>query len=536
MTSRPRIEAFKIDPYGFDLVPSSPLRDWMDAFPDRHPYRCLPLAIANAHGWDVLCPATIDVTWNGGPTVKDLTVEAVGAMPANLNIDHFARSNFSRGIVTLHTSYLFRTPPDWNILVSGPFNRPKANAYPLTGIIESDWLPYPFTMNWQIVSPGTVRFEKGEPFCTVMPVPKHYIEDWDMVVHEMRDDPVLAAEQQTFRESRDGFMKKLNAGDPATVKQGWQRHYFVGRHPDGTRGGEHSNKLRVEEPSYGGGTRPLYAKDKPSSEEAANLLASWTTTTAAAEQTPAPEVAAVTEAPALWRETSVLNHIDSSQNTLNAEGRKRLNNGVFTPSKNTIDIPGSIDPAALDFVFDPDFLSPEECKILSAASRELSSLQLVDGIKEDYWSGRILDYPDILRERPEAARIIVETQRRITERLEQFYELTAPVYADFVHMIQWREGMFLTPHADRVNPDGSPHGMPWRDFASIVYLNDDYDGGAFYFTALDMLIKPKAGTLVAFTGGFHHEHGVTTITKGTRITLPAFYTFDERRKDKRVYP
>ena len=535
MTSRPRIEAFKIDPYTFELVPSSPLRDWMDAFPDRHPYRCLPLSIANAHGWDVLCPAAIDVTWNGGPKVEDLTIELLGPMPGNLNIEHFARSNFSRGIVTLHTSFLFRTPPDWNILVSGPFNRPKQNAYPLTGIIESDWLPYPFTMNWQIMSPGMVRFEKGEPFCTILPIPKHYIEDWEMVVHEAADDPVLAAEQQTFRESRDGFLKKVRAGDEAAKKQGWQRHYFLGRHPDGTQGGEHSNKLRVEEPVYGGGSRPLYAKERPSSEEAARLLFRNSEAPAPVEQ-PATAAAADVEPPSSpWKETSVLDHIDQAQSPLNVEGRKRMNNGVFTPSLNTLDIPGPIDPTALDFIYQPNFMSAEECRILSATSRELSKLQLTENVPDDYWSGRILDYPDILRERPESARIIVETQRRITQRLEEFYELTAPVYADFVHMIQWREGMFLTPHADRVNPDGVPHGMPWRDFASIVYLNDDYDGGAFYFTALDMLIRPKAGTLVAFTGGFHHEHGVTTITKGTRITLPAFYTFDARRKDKRVY-
>ena len=532
MSSRPRIEAFKVHEYAFDLVPSSPLRDWMDAFPDRHAYRCLPLSIANAHGWDVLCPVSIDVTWNGGPTVKDLTIEALEPMPGNMVLDHYARSNFSRGIVTLHTSYLFRTPPDWSILVSGPFNRSKANANALTGIIESDWLPYPFTMNWQIMSPGTVRFEKGEPFCTVMPIPKHYIEGWDMVVHEASDDPVLAAEQQTFRESRDRFMEKMNSGDAAALKQGWQRHYFLGRHPDGTKSDSHSNKLRVAEPISGKGTRPIYAKDKPSSEEAARVLAGQSGAQVASVQTAMPSESAAPP----WRPTSVLNHIDQSQSMRNEEGRKRLRDGILKRSVSTLDVPGPFDPSGFDFLYVPDFLSPEECRLLSDTSRDLSSLQLVEGVPVDYWSGRILDYPDILRERPEAARIMVETQKRITKRIEEFYELTAPVYADFVHMIQWREGMFLNPHADRANPDGSRHGMPWRDFASVVYLNDDYEGGAFYFTALDMVIQPKAGTLVAFTGGFHHEHGVLAITKGTRITLPAFYTFDATRKDYRVYP
>jgi len=435
----------------------------------------------------------------------------------------------------MHTSFLFRTPPGWNIFVSGPFNRPKQNAYPLTGIIETDWLPYPFTMNWQIMSPGTVRFEKGEPFCTIMPIPKHYIEGWDMVMHQMTDDPVLQAEQETFRQSRDDFMKRVAAGDTAAVKQGWQRHYFVGRHPDGSKGGAHVNKLRTAEPVSAAGTRPLYAKTEATSGEATRLLVQAAAKAVFEKAAPPDETPEITPS-VPWKPTSVLTDIDNAQTTLNEEGRKRLREGVLTRSPNTLELPGSFELAALDFLCVPNFLSPEECRIVADASRALSSLQKIEGVKDAYWSGRILDYPDILRERPEAARIMVETERRVAKRIEEFYELTAPVYADFVHLVQWREGMFLSPHADRANPDGSPHGMPWRDFASIVYLNDDYEGGEFYLTALDMVLKPAAGMLVAFTGGFHHEHGVLTIGKGTRITLPAFYTFDESRKDKRVYP
>ena len=36
---------------------------------------------------------------------------------------------------------------------------------PLVGLIETDWLPFPFTMNWVFTRPGRVRLEKGEPFC-----------------------------------------------------------------------------------------------------------------------------------------------------------------------------------------------------------------------------------------------------------------------------------------------------------------------------------------------------------------------------------
>ena len=56
-------------------------------------------------------------------------------------------------------------------MVQGPINRPKDGIAALSGIIETDWSPYSFTMNWMFTRPGTpVRFEKGEPYCHIFPV------------------------------------------------------------------------------------------------------------------------------------------------------------------------------------------------------------------------------------------------------------------------------------------------------------------------------------------------------------------------------
>src|SRR5437016_13852970 len=85
------------------IVPARASRAWMDAFPDRHAYRCLPLSIANSHGWDILCPAPLEIEWNGGPAIEDLTVRALQPLPDGRPVVDFCRSNFSRGIVTFHT-------------------------------------------------------------------------------------------------------------------------------------------------------------------------------------------------------------------------------------------------------------------------------------------------------------------------------------------------------------------------------------------------------------------------------------------------
>ena len=80
---------------------------------------------------------------------------------------------------------------------------------------------------------------------------------------------------------------------------------------------------------------------------------------------------------------------------------------------------------------------------------------------------------------------------RARARLESFYKLTAPIYADLLQLVHWPVGMSMPPHADNAYPDGTPHEMGYRDFGAVAYLNDDFEGGELYFTALDIVIKPR---------------------------------------------
>ena len=147
-----------------EIVPGRPQRAWMDHFADRHPYRCLPLTMANTTGWEILCPVGFTATWDGGAHQNCITFRSDHPHPG---FDDFVKSHFSRGTITFHTGYLFRTPPGWSIWTMGPPNHIKDGVQPLAGLVETDWLPFPFTMNWKFTRPGKVRFEKGEPFCFI---------------------------------------------------------------------------------------------------------------------------------------------------------------------------------------------------------------------------------------------------------------------------------------------------------------------------------------------------------------------------------
>lgn len=236
-----------------------------------------------------------------------------------------------------------------------------------------------------------------------------------------------------------------------------------------------------------------------------------------------------------WAPDSRMAAIDLRQTQANLVGRKRVVDGVLTPSAATAPITPA-EYGAQDFIIVPDFLTAKECERLTTMFDRLHGLVKHRRIGIDFWEGRIVYMGDVAEHDASAATIMGNFQKRATAMLGEFYALTRPLWTDTVQLNIWEQGSCLPPHTDNSNPDGSPHSTPWRDFSSIVYLNDDYEGGELYFTAQDRVLKPRRGMLVAFSAGYHHEHGVLKVTRGRRITMPAFYTFDKRKADQHIYP
>lgn len=493
--------------------PARAKRQWMDDFPDRHAYRCLPLSIANAFGWEVLCPAPIEISWNGGMTVDDIEVKALKPLAAGAPVEHFCRSNFSRGIITFHLDYVIETQPGWGTLATGPFNDPKPTAAPLTGVIETDWLRYPFTMNWQLLQTGVTRFEEGEPFCFFLPVAKNVLPETELHIHRLADDADLESRHNQFRDTRTAFMDRIKAGDPDAIKEAWQRHYFVGRHPDGVLAPEHLNKLRLREPVDV--REPRAAAAEPPAENSKPK-----------ERSPSTDLR--------WAEDSPLNRIPAYRGTVNIPNRSRIGpDGRLTPGPDTkiTSTRAEAEALGLDFLVADDVVGPEECAQLVRSFDELQSLVFGASEGASFWDKRGIWYADVLQHRPEAAAIMLAAMGRCLREMHNFWKLRAPIYPDGLHMMSWKAGLAMPPHADNAYPDGKPHELSHRDLSGVLYLNDDFEGGGLYLTVQDVLLKPRRGTLVSMTGGFHHEHGVVRVESGLRITIPFFTTFAKGHAD-----
>ncbi len=206
--------------------------------------------MANSTGWEILCPFDITIEWDGGPENENVKITSD---TKNAHLPSFVQAHFRSGIITFHTGYLFRTPPGWAVWCMGPQNQPKDGIYALSGLVETDWLPFPFTMNWQMTRPGKVRFEKGECFCFVTMSEHHKLETIEPDLRTLPSDPVLMQDYNLWRTSRTEFIDRLKERNPEAVKSSWQKHYMRGDGPDGgntQKSPTHLTKRRLHMPTH----------------------------------------------------------------------------------------------------------------------------------------------------------------------------------------------------------------------------------------------------------------------------------------------
>lgn len=235
------LEAYAVSENPQPLVPAPPNRDWMDATTKRHAYRCLPIAVANTYGWQLLLPAAVTAEWNGGMEIEDVTVSSPHP--------HLAVSNFARGVLTFDVSYIFRTPVDFHLLVTGPSNTFKDGVAPMTAVVETDWLPYTFTFNYQFTRPGQVHWDAGEPYAQICVVRAATQQNVQPVIRRLSDNPQLMADHEVWRDRRAALREGIAAQEPEAVKRAVDRDYYLGRYATGEKTmADHVMKMRLNAP------------------------------------------------------------------------------------------------------------------------------------------------------------------------------------------------------------------------------------------------------------------------------------------------
>jgi hypothetical protein len=203
-------------------------------------YRCLPLVIANSCGWQILNPVPFVANWNGV-----VGIDGVKVVSSDEHKKPIALSHFGFGTLTFSLDCLFQTEPGVQLFVSGPINHLKDGIQPLTGVVETEWLPFTFTVNWVFTRVNTpVAFETDEPICTIIPISLTSLESVVPEIDELKNNKELFDEYENWRASRSAF----NAEAAARFRppgRGWQRHYYRGETHSGKKYAAHRTKVEL---------------------------------------------------------------------------------------------------------------------------------------------------------------------------------------------------------------------------------------------------------------------------------------------------
>lgn len=175
-----------------------------------------------------------------------------------------------------------------------------------------------------------------------------------------------------------------------------------------------------------------------------------------------------------------------------------------------------------------DFATSEELSKILDRCYEFSEW---DNTWQEHVGGqRYTERPDCQERKEVSSRALSLVSATVGRRLCFLYE---------PYLRKYPPGSYLKMHADAEgyygsNPEPLKNYDPTNQMSevlnecsSILYLNEDYEGGELYFEEFDMLIKPKANQLVFFPSGSEFRHEVKPVISGDRYTLASFYTTDK---------
>jgi len=179
------------------LYKAETTRDW---FP-KELSKSSPLIAANDLGFLISAEYTFKVHWNGGDKPEDLTITIPNAEAAKYGHPDVV-STFGSGVFTVNVPFVFRTPPNVNLLSINPPNYILPLSTVLSSMIQTDSLNSDFTFNVKIQVPDAeITFPAGHPLAAFIPIPKYFIEKFDLVpANEIFSDKEIKKDLSSYEE------------------------------------------------------------------------------------------------------------------------------------------------------------------------------------------------------------------------------------------------------------------------------------------------------------------------------------------------
>lgn len=167
-------------------------------------------------------------------------------------------------------------------------------------------------------------------------------------------------------------------------------------------------------------------------------------------------------------------------------------------------------------------------------------------IKEQLRPSSVNPYPEYYKKRfggtslpynPVVMNILKKYSDKSNELHKNINGFVNPIYTFKAFGSHWVPGTKGGLHLDAQDPE------PFIEFSTVIYLNDEFEGGHIFFPNQDFVYKPKKYSAVFFpSAGSEYIHGITTVTAGHRYTALYMHTSLPEHADpdftenKELYP
>jgi Rps23 Pro-64 3,4-dihydroxylase Tpa1-like proline 4-hydroxylase len=165
-------------------------------------------------------------------------------------------------------------------------------------------------------------------------------------------------------------------------------------------------------------------------------------------------------------------------------------------------------------IFAAPLFSPRETEaILAIAARHKWHKARVRSQEEEHVVQRDQRTAGVLYKR-DVPQLVTLLERRVIAATDA---IAGRLALEGLQIVRYKPGGFYGVHKD--NPGGERDNR--RETTVVVYLNDDFTGGATKFTKLDFAFTPRAGYVLLFPSRYKHQ--AQRVSEGTKYIIAAWY-------------
>lgn len=163
------------------ISPMSIKRDWMDATPEKHAYRCFPVTQANMVGWSLSCNQDIKFIWDG---VNDTNSNHIDIIEGK----DFLYTGRGQSTVSISTGLIFRTDSNISLITINPVNYFNNDFETMSSLISTSWYNTSLPLAIKAKTPNKeIVIKAGTPLATIIPISLTAMDGTEIDIYDYSD-------------------------------------------------------------------------------------------------------------------------------------------------------------------------------------------------------------------------------------------------------------------------------------------------------------------------------------------------------------